>query len=113
MPPGRMNERSGARSVVEPVDLAFDPVDLRVGDGEPRAAGPLFRQAEIGLDVEQIVLDARQRRIERGVARGVQPHDAQRGVDLVERAVGCTRRSYFLRRSPEPSAVVPSSPVRV
>ena len=63
-------------------------VDLRVGDREPRAARPLFRQAEIGLDVEQVVLDAPQCRIERGIARRVQPDKTDRGIDLVERAVG-------------------------
>ena len=88
MPPGRMNERSGARSVLRrsiSPSIQSTCASVTVSRAPP---GPLFRQAEIGLDVEQIVLDARQRRIERGVARGVQPHDAQRRVDLVERAVG-------------------------
>ena len=91
-----MNERSGASSALSRSISLLDPVDLRVGDGEPRAARALFRQAEIGLDVEQVVLDARQRRIERGIARGVQPDDADHGVDLVERAVGVDAQVVLL-----------------
>ncbi len=81
---------------VEPIDLALDPIDLRVGDGEPRAAGAFFRQAEIGLDVEQVVLNAPECRIERGVARSVQADEADRGVDFVERAVGGHAQIVFL-----------------
>jgi hypothetical protein len=95
--PARQDERAQRSKIgVEPVDLAFDPIDLRVGDGQPRAAGPLLRQAKVGLDVEQVVLDAPQRRIERGVARGVQADEADRGVDLVERAVGRDAQIVFL-----------------
>ena len=53
---------------IEPVDLALQPGNLRIGDGQPRAAGPFFGQAEVGFDVEQVVLDAPERGIERRVA---------------------------------------------
>ena len=96
MPPGRMKERSGARSSLSRSISPSIQVDLRVGDGEPRAAGTFLRQAEIGLDVEQIVLDAAKRRIERGIARGVQTNQPDRGVHLVERAVGRDAQIVFL-----------------
>ena len=43
-------------------------------------------RAQIGAEVEQVVLDARQHRV--GVAAGVQPRDADGGVGFVDRAVG-------------------------
>src|SRR6202034_511219 len=59
---------------VEAIDLGFQPLHLLVGHREPRAAGPfaLARRAQIGTDVEQIVLDARQRGIELGIWAGMQ-----------------------------------------
>ena len=38
--------------------------DLRIGYRQPRAAGPLLRQAEISLDIEQVVLDTPEQAIE-------------------------------------------------
>ena len=61
----RQDERPQWRElVVEAVDLALEPLHLLVGDGEPRTARAFLREAEIGLDVEQIVLDARQHGVE-------------------------------------------------
>ena len=71
-----MNERSGASSALSSIDLPLQPLHLRVGHGHARAAGTLFRKAEIGLDVEQVVLDARQHGVERAVAAAV---NAERG----------------------------------
>ena len=85
---------------VELVDLAFEPVDLRLGDGEPRAARALAGRdvgvAHIGLDVEQVVLDARERRVECLVGTDVQPREPDDRVGLVERAVGVDAAVVFL-----------------
>jgi hypothetical protein len=45
------------------------------------------RPAQIGAEIEQIILDARQRGIDLGRA-GVQPRDPERRIGLVDRAVG-------------------------
>ena len=81
---------------IEPVDLAFDPDNLGVGDRQPRAARAFFGQAKIGFDIEQIVLDARQRWIERRVIGCVQPHESDRRVDFVECAIGGDAQIVFL-----------------
>src|SRR5262249_39846172 len=52
-----------------------------------RAGRTLLGQAEIGLDVEQIVLDVRQHGVERAVVTGVEPREADHRVDLVQRAI--------------------------
>jgi len=43
----------------------------------------------------------------------MQPRDADRGIGLVDRAIGSDPQIIFLAPSAGPSAVVPSSPVRV
>ena len=58
--------------------------------------GPLVGEAKLGLDVEQIVLDARQRGVELLVGRGVQARDADHRIDLVQRAVGGNAQVVFL-----------------
>ena len=68
-----MKDRSGARSALSRSISLLEPVHLRVGDGQcARRPGPSAAQAEIGLDVEQVVLDARQHGVERAVAAGMQ-----------------------------------------
>ena len=97
--PSRQDEGSQRLElVIEPVDLGLEPIDLRRGDREPRAARPLALagRGEIGADVEQVVLDARQRRVERGILRGMQPGDADHGIRLIERAVGGDAQIVFL-----------------
>ena len=100
---------------IERVDLVFQPLHLLGVDGEPRAARPLalVGRAEIGREVEQIVLDARQHRVDRGRIRGVQPRDADRGIDLVDDAVGGDAQVIFLALLAVAERVMPSSPVRV
>ena len=72
------------QALVHGVDLALQPVDLRLRDAEPlvEGAGP----AEVRAEVEEIVLDARQHGIR--LAPGLKAREADRGVRLVHRAVG-------------------------
>ena len=76
-------ERREAR--IDAVDLAFEPDDLLVGDAQPAVAG-LAGRAQIGADVEQVVLDPRQRGVDIGRRR--QPRQADRGIRLVDGAIG-------------------------
>ena len=86
-PPGRTKESSGFELGVEGVDLALQPLDLR-GDDAQRALGlaALMRGGEIGAEIEQIVLDARQHGGER--ALGAKPRQTEHGIGLVHRAIG-------------------------
>ena len=85
MPPGRMNESSGSSARVHRVDLGFEPLHLR-GDDAQRSSAALaaLGRAQIGAEIEQIVLDARQHRV--GLGIGMEPRQADRGVGLVDRA---------------------------
>ena len=101
--PGRQaaGQDEGAKRLklgIEPVDLAFEPRDLRGGDGQARAtwAFALAGRRKIGAGVEQIVLNAGERRIERRVACCVQARDADGGIGLVKRAVGGDPQIIFL-----------------
>src|SRR5437764_4434728 len=93
----RQHERAQGTEVgVERIDLLLEPRHLRVGDGEPGAAGtfPLsfalvrLGRAEIGAEVEQVVLDARQHGVDLRLLPGVEARDAEAGVELVDGAVG-------------------------
>ena len=83
---------------IERVDLVLQPLHLLGVDGEPLAARPLalVGRAEIGGEIEQVVLDARQHGVDRGRIRGVQPRDADRGGDLVHGAVGVDAQVILL-----------------
>ena len=94
-----MKDFSGAKLGVELVDLAFEPFHLGIGDVEPRAARALAllgRHAKVGLDVEQVVLDVHQHRVERAVAGALQARHPDHRVDLVEGAVGRDAQIVFL-----------------
>src|SRR5262249_25253821 len=67
-------------------------------DRQARTAGPLPlpRRAKVGAEIEQIVLDARQRGIECGVAGSVQSRHANRGIGFIQRAIGGDAQIVFL-----------------
>jgi len=67
---------------------------------------------EVGTEIEQIVLDLPQHRIELGRVGQMQPHDADRG-QLVSSTVpsGADPQIVFRAALAAASAVVPSSPV--
>src|SRR5262245_45223599 len=81
---------------IEPVNLRLQPRDLSIGHGEPRTAWALFSKAEIGFDIEQIVLDTAKRSIERFVAFDVQTDQANHSIDLVDCAVSLDAQVVFL-----------------
>ena len=76
---------------VHAVDFGFQAVDLCLDDAK-RAFGALCASlilapmgpAEIGAEVEEVVLDTRKRRV--GLARGVEPGEPDDGVGLIHRA---------------------------
>ncbi len=76
---------------VEAVDLALQPRHLRSDDAQRAfvlaAAG---RGGEVGAEIEQIVLDARQHGGDG--ALGAKPSQAQDGIGLVHRAIGFDAR---------------------
>jgi hypothetical protein len=113
VPPGSTNEVRGARLGIQGVDVALQPFDLACEHPQALRLALALGHREVGAEIEQIVLDQAQHRIELARLRQMQPHHADRGVGLVDGSIGAMRRSYFGRRSPLPSAVVPSSPVRV
>ena len=87
---------------VESVDLAFQPRDLGVGHFEPtaRVLG-LVREAEIGAEIEQIVLNAREHGVEDGMTlSGMEARNADRRVGLVERAIGLDPEVVFRHAPP-------------
>ena len=87
MPPGSTNEVSGCSSAFMRVDLALEPLDLgRSRPAAPWLVGIAAGPAQIGAEVEQVVLDPRQHRVR--LVRRVQPGQPDRGVGLVDRAVG-------------------------
>ena len=66
------------------VDLALEPRDLRRGDPEALAPVVLARRGEIGAEIEEVVLDARQHRVEFG--RDREPRQPDMGIGLVDGA---------------------------
>src|SRR3974390_3031839 len=101
--PTRQNERSQRGEIsVERVDLALEPFHLRVGDGQARSAGTFLRETEIRFHVEQVVLYAREQRIERLVA-GVDARQPDGRAELVQRSIGSDAQVVFL----PPFAVAP------
>jgi len=90
VPPGRIKDFNGARSALNRSisrSIQSTCASVTVSRAPP---GPF------SLDVEQIVLDAPERRVERSVARGVQADQADGGVDFVERAVRGHAQVVFL-----------------
>ncbi len=90
-----MNEFERAQRCVHCIDLALEALDLGGEDAERAGAAPvLFRGAQIGAEVEQIVLDPPEHRVGLGIGPGVHPSvhmeagEADRGVGFVDRAVG-------------------------
>ena len=73
-----------------------EPLDLSIGHRQPRAARAFFGQAQIGLNIEQVILDSAKRSIERLSPAGVQTNQPDHGIDLVDRAVSLDAQIIFL-----------------
>src|SRR6476646_10931979 len=86
---------------VQSVNLAFEPLDLRIRHRQsPPRVLAFVRVAELGAEVEQIVLDARDHGVERVVQSRVQPRKAYCGVGLIERAVAFDTKVEFGHPAP-------------
>src|ERR1051326_8877307 len=87
---GQHERAQGPKLRVEAVDLALEPLGLGIDDGEPLAARALALagRREIGAEIEQVVLDARQHRVDFRIAARVETDEPDHGVELVDRAVG-------------------------
>ena len=97
VPPGSTKERKRLELAVQRIDLAFEPLDLRIAHRQP-AAGilALVGVAKLGAEIEQIVLDAREHGIEGGIgAAGMDAGKADRGVGLIQRAVALDPKVVF------------------
>ena len=64
VPPGRTNEVSGARCCVQGVDVALEPFDLARQHPQALRLALALGHREIGAEIEQVVLDQAQHRIE-------------------------------------------------
>ena len=54
------------QSLIEGVDLALEALDLVGRDPQPLALANLLRRGEVGAEIEEVVLDARQHGVELG-----------------------------------------------
>ncbi len=82
-----MNELSGRRARVHRVDFVFETLDLGGRNAQCAGAAPAaLGRAQIGAEIEQIVLDMTEHRVGFGV--DMKSGDADRGVGLVDSAVG-------------------------
>ena len=87
-----MNEFERRQSRVHRIDLAFKTLGLRRDDAQ-RSGAPsaIFRRAQIGAEVEEVVLNAAEHLVGRRI--GVKPRDPDGRVGLVDGAVsGDTQR---------------------
>ena len=95
----------------------LEAVDLGGDDAQPRACLPSASASKPGVQ-RSAPRSKRSFWIRASAASvgagGMQPGEAERGVELVDGAVGCRpARASFGTRLPSPSAVSPASPVRV
>ena len=91
-----MKDLSGARSALSRSISASSQATCASVTVSRAPPGPFSAEAEVGLDIEQVVLDAAERGIERLVAGGMQAHEADYRIDLVDRAVGLDPQVVFL-----------------
>src|SRR5271165_3603584 len=69
------------------VDLAFEALDLGRGDAQCSSrASALFRGAQVGAEVEEVVLNAAEHFVCRRI--GMQPGDSDRRICFVDGAIG-------------------------
>ena len=97
MPTGEHERPQRLELGVEPVDLALEPLGLRIDDGQPLAARPLglVWGAQIRAEVEQIVLDARQHRVRFRIRAGMEARETDHGIELVDRPVSGNAQIVF------------------
>ena len=95
MPPGRTKEVSGESSALRVSIVAFKPLDLARQHPQALRLALALGHGEVGAEIEQIVLDAPQHRIQFGRIGQMHPHNADRGVGLVHGAIGGNAQIIF------------------
>ena len=90
-PAGKDEALQLGQGLVELVAQLLEPVDERLRHAEALVAAR-ERDGEIGADVEELVLDLRERRAKRFRQVGRREHDAELRVELVDDAVGADAR---------------------
>ena len=75
------NKRGQRRQFgIEGIDVAFKPLDLARQHPQALRLAVALGHGEVGAEIEQIVLDAPQHRIQFGRIGQMHPHNADRGV---------------------------------
>jgi hypothetical protein len=90
-----MNEVSGARCSFRAIDVALEPLDLARQHPQAFGLALALGHREIGAEIEQVVLDQAQHRIEFARVAKVQPHHADGGVGFVHGAIGGDAQIVF------------------
>ncbi len=81
-----MNEFERPQCGVHRVDLLFEPLDLGGRNAQCAGAAPaVFGRAQIGTEIEQIVLDMAEHCVCFGI--GMEAGDADRGIGFVDGAI--------------------------
>ena len=91
-----MNDFSGARSALSRSISVFQPLDLSIRHRQSCATWAFFGQAQIGLNIEQVILDSAKRSIERLIASRMKTNQPNHGIDLVDRAISLDAQIVFL-----------------
>ena len=81
--------------LVQRIDVALEPLDLARQHPQPLRLAVALGHREIGAEIEQIVLDQAQHRVEFARLGQMQPHHADGGVGLVHGAIGRDAQIVF------------------
>ena len=97
VPPGSTKEVSGVSSAfIASISRSSRSTWTPAMRKRPSALAPVFRHAQIGAQIEQVVLDARQHGVQ--IALGIQPGQADGAVGFVHRADGGDAQARTWRR---------------
>ena len=112
----RQDERAQRIEIgVQLVDLHLQPGHLCGDDPQWFVGQRLARigRGKVGAKVEQVVLDAHQHRVERSEVLRILACQPDKGIGLVDRAIGLDAQVAFQAARAGGQPVVPSSPVLV
>jgi hypothetical protein len=85
---GQYEGIEGRQPGIEGVDFTLQALDLSLDDAERRWAGRRwFGCAQVGAQIEQVILDARQHGVDLGPVTGIKADQSQHGIGLINGAV--------------------------